>query len=132
MAAHFPTMMGKVGLVWLEGLPADSIDNWAQMCCITNFQATYTRPGNRWDLSHVRQRQDETLHQYTDQCFVNRNQLYGIEDCDFIDNYLNGITNKPIWKSNFQTRPATIKERMDTIHCEAKTEEAEQEEVLAR
>ena len=37
---------------WLDFLPADSIGCWADLCkvFIGNFQGTYVRPGNSWDL----------------------------------------------------------------------------------
>lgn len=48
MAAYFPVTMGKVGLLWLEGLALYSIGNWQDQfeAFIDNFQVIYTRPEN--------------------------------------------------------------------------------------
>jgi hypothetical protein len=35
-------------LHWLEHLPASQIHNWDDL--VRNFQGTYVRPGNSWDL----------------------------------------------------------------------------------
>jgi hypothetical protein len=37
---------------WLEHLPASQIHNWDDLVCtfVGNFQGTYVRPGNSWDL----------------------------------------------------------------------------------
>ena len=43
MAAYFPVMMDTAPLMWLEGLPTNSIDSWAELYQVftDNYQATY-------------------------------------------------------------------------------------------
>jgi hypothetical protein len=50
----------------------------------TNYQATYNHPGNSHHLARVRMRCDETLREYTNRYFENRNTLAGVKDEDFI------------------------------------------------
>lgn len=98
--------MEKVGLLWLEGLSVGSINNCQDLCkaFIDNFQATYVRPGNRWDLAHIRQHHGKMLRKYVNQFFDNRNQLSVEEDHDVINNYLSGLHNRATWRAMFQAR----------------------------
>ena len=52
--------------MWLEHLPADLIHDWADLVKIfvDNFQGTYVRPGNSWDLKGCRQKLDDSLRDY--------------------------------------------------------------------
>jgi hypothetical protein len=94
MAVYFPLVMGKVPLLWLDNLPAESITSWATLSRLfkTNYQATYNRPGNTQHLARVRMRRDETLREYTNRYFENRNTLAGVKDEDIITYYKKGIT----------------------------------------
>jgi hypothetical protein len=95
MAGCFPLVMGKAPLLWLDNLPAESITSWATLSRLftTNYQATYNRPGNTHHLARVRMRSDETLREYTNRYFENRNTLAGVKDEDVIAYYKKGITN---------------------------------------
>ena len=55
---------------WLEHLPSNRIQGWVDLkeTFVGNFQCTYKRPGNPWDLKNCRQKAGETLHWYI-QCF---------------------------------------------------------------
>ena len=46
---------------WLKHLPTDQIPGWADLVKIFvgNFQGTYVRPGNSWDLKGCRQKPNE-------------------------------------------------------------------------
>ena len=84
--------MGENVHVWLEFLPADSIGSWADLrkVFIGNFQGTYVRPGNSWDLKNYKQEPGESLHDYiwrfSNQC----NSLPGVVDADVIGAFLSG------------------------------------------
>jgi hypothetical protein len=95
MAGYFQLVMGKAPLMWLDNLPAECITSWATLSCLfmTNYQATYNRPGNTHHLARVRMRHDETLREYTNRYFENRNTLAGVKDEDVIAYYKKGITN---------------------------------------
>jgi hypothetical protein len=86
MAGYFPLVMGKAPLLWLDNLPAECITSWATLSRLftTNYQATYNRPGNTHHLARVRMRSDETLREYTNRYFENRNTLAGVKDDDAI------------------------------------------------
>ena len=51
---------------WLEHLPSNRIQNWTDLkeIFLGNFQGTYKRPRNPWDLKNCRQKAGETLRGY--------------------------------------------------------------------
>jgi hypothetical protein len=67
--------MGKVPLQWLDNLPAECITSRATLSRLftTNYQATYNHPRNTHHLARVQMRRDETLWEYTNCYFENRN-----------------------------------------------------------
>jgi hypothetical protein len=92
MAGYFLLVMGKAPLLWLNNLPAECITSWATLSRLftTNYQATYNRPGNTHHLARIRMRSDETLREYTNRYFENRNTLAGVKDDDVIAYYKKG------------------------------------------
>ena len=50
----------------LEHLPVNEIHDWDDLVkvFVGNFQGTYVRPGNSWDLRGCRQQPDESLRDY--------------------------------------------------------------------
>jgi hypothetical protein len=52
--------------MWLEHLPSEWIQNWSDLkeIFMGNFQGTYERPENQWDLKNCRHKPEETLHEY--------------------------------------------------------------------
>jgi hypothetical protein len=92
MAGYFPLVLGKAPLLWLNKLPTECITSWATLSHLftTNYQATYNRPGNTHHLARVRMRSDETLCEYTNRYFENRNTLAGVKDDDVIAYYKKG------------------------------------------
>jgi hypothetical protein len=55
---------------WIEHLPTGYIDSWSDLhrVFVGNFQGTYVRPSNSWDLRNCRQKVGETLRKYI-RCF---------------------------------------------------------------
>ena len=63
---YLPICVGEDVRSWLEFLPPDSIRDWADLKrnFIENFQGTYVRPGNSWDLKSYQQEPNESLLDY--------------------------------------------------------------------
>jgi hypothetical protein len=110
MAGYFPLVMGKAPLLWLDNLPAECITSWAALSRLftTNYQATYNRPHNTHHLARVRMRRDETLREYTNRYFENRNTLAGVKDDDVIAYYKKGITNIKLFEKIDEADAKTI------------------------
>ena len=53
---YLPVCLGENVRAWLDFLPTDSIGSWADLrkLFIGNFQGTYVRPGNSWDLKNYK------------------------------------------------------------------------------
>ena len=51
---------------WLEHIPSSRIRSWNDLkdIFVGNFQGTYMRPGNSWDLRSYHQGSDESLRDY--------------------------------------------------------------------
>jgi hypothetical protein len=114
MAGYFPLVMGKAPLLWLNNLPAECLTSWATLSRLftTNYQATYNRPGNTHHLARVRMRQDETLREYTNRYFENRNTLTGVKDEDVIAYYKKGVTNIKLFEKIHEADAHTIVDLM--------------------
>jgi hypothetical protein len=63
MAAYFPLVMGDAPSLWLNNLPAGNITSWVDLsqAFTLNFQATYNRPGNAFNLGRVTMKANERL-----------------------------------------------------------------------
>jgi hypothetical protein len=116
MAGYIPLVMGKAPLLWLDNLPAECITSWATLSRLftTNYQATYNHPGNTHHLARVRMRRDETLREYTNRYFENRNTLAGVKDEDIIAYYKKGIANIKLFEKIHEADAHTIGDLMAT------------------
>jgi hypothetical protein len=126
MAGYFPLVMGKAPLLWLDNLPAECITSWAILSRLftTNYQATYNRPGNTHHLARVRMRSDETLCEYTNRYFKNRNTLAGVKDDDVIAYYKKGITNIKLFEKIHEGNVKTIGDLMAYVDKLVDTQDA--------
>jgi hypothetical protein len=126
MAGYFPLVMGKAPLLWLDNLPAECITSWATLSRLftTNYQATYNRRGNTHHLTRVRMRSDETLCEYTNCYFENRNTLAGVKDNDIIAYYKKGITNIKLFEKIHEADAKTIGDLMAYVDKLVDTQDA--------
>jgi hypothetical protein len=126
MAGYSPLVMGKAPLLWLDNLPAECITSWATLSHLftTNYQATYNRPGNTHHLARVRMRRDETLREYTNRYFENRNTLAGVKDEDVIAYYKKGITNIKLFEKIHEADAHTIGDLMAYVDKLVDTQDA--------
>jgi hypothetical protein len=63
---NFPLFLSDAVRAWLEHLPPAQISNWDDLvkAFAGNFQGTYVRPRNSWDLRSYRQQPGESLMDY--------------------------------------------------------------------
>jgi hypothetical protein len=109
MAGYFPLVMGKAPLLRLENLLVECF-TWVTLSRLftTDYQATYNRPGNTHHLTRVRMRRNETLREYTNRYFENRNTLVGVKDEDVIAYYKKGVTNIKLFETIHEADAHTI------------------------
>jgi hypothetical protein len=60
---NLPLFLSNAARAWLEHLPTAQISDWDDLVkpFAGNFQGTYVRPGNSWDLRSCRQQPGESL-----------------------------------------------------------------------
>jgi hypothetical protein len=126
MVGYFPLVMGKAPLLWLDNLPAECITSWTTLSRLftTNYQAIYNRPGNTHHLARVRMRRDETLREYTNRYFENRNTLAGVKDEDVIAYYKKGVTNIKLFEKIHELDAHTIADLMACVDKLVDTQDA--------
>jgi hypothetical protein len=63
---NLPLFLSDAARAWLEHLPPAQIFGWDDLvkAFARNFQGTYVRPGNSWDLRSCRQQPGESLREY--------------------------------------------------------------------
>ena len=110
---------------WLEHLPSDAIQGWVDLreIFVGNFQGTYKRPGNPWDLKNYRQKAGETLRgniwRFSRQC----DELPNVADADVIGAFLSGTTCESLVHKLGRKGPRTTKELLDIATSHASGEE---------
>jgi len=67
---NLPLFLANSARAWLEHLPSNTIQSWADLkeIFVGNFLGTYKWLANPWDLKNCRQKADETLCGYI-RCF---------------------------------------------------------------
>jgi hypothetical protein len=125
-AGYFPLMMGKAPLLWLDNVPLECITSWATLSRLftTTYQATYNRSCNTHHLARVQMRSDETLREYTNRYFENRNTLAGVKDDDVITYYKKGITNIKLFEKIHEADAKTIGDLMAYVDKLVDTQDA--------
>jgi hypothetical protein len=70
---NLPLHLADSARTWLEHLPASQIHNWDDLVrtFVGNYQGTYVRPGNSWDLRACTQKPVESLRDFI-RCFSKR------------------------------------------------------------
>jgi hypothetical protein len=82
MANYSPISLASATHIWLMGLPSRSIKSWSQLHrqFIGNFQATYERPENKWDLAQIVQKDGESVREYIQRFCSKCNTIPDIQD----------------------------------------------------
>jgi hypothetical protein len=79
---------------WLEHLPTNQIHNWDDLVhtFVGNFQGTYVRPGNSWDLRACNQNPGELLWDFI-RCFSKHcTELPSVAQSEIVHAFLEGTT----------------------------------------
>jgi hypothetical protein len=126
MAAYFPLVMGDTLSFWLNNLPAGSITSWAELSptFTLNFQATYNRPGNAFNLGRVTMNVGERLRDYTNRFFENRNTCVGVRDDQVVDSYKKGLRDRKVFKKIHEFDATKVAPLMEVVNKLIDTEEA--------
>jgi hypothetical protein len=102
------------------------ISNWDDLvkAFAGNFQGTYVRPGNSWDLRSCRQQPGESQRDYIRRFSMQRTELPNITDSDVIGAFLAGTTCRDLVSKLGRKTPTRASELMDIATKFASGQEA--------
>jgi hypothetical protein len=123
---NLPLHLGDSARTWLEHLPASQIHNWDDLVCtfVGNFQGTYMRPGNSWDLRSCTQKPGESLRDFI-RCFSKRcTELPSVAQSEIVHAFLEGTTCWDLVRELGHSPPADSNELFDIATSFASGEEA--------
>ena len=91
---NLPLHLADSARAWLEHLLANQIHDWSDLVrtFVGNFQGTYVRPGNSWDLRGCRQQPDEPLRDYIRRFSKQCIELPSVTDSEIISAFHLGTT----------------------------------------
>jgi hypothetical protein len=112
---NLPLFLSDAVRSWLEHLPPAQISNWDDLvkAFADNFEGTYVRPGNSWDLQSCRQQPGESLRDYIWKFLKQRTELPNITDLDVIGAFLIGTTCRDLVRKLGRKTPTRASELMD-------------------
>jgi hypothetical protein len=123
---NLPLFLSDTTRAWLEHLPPAQISNWDDLvkAFAGNFQGTYVRPGNSWDLRSCRQQPGESLRDYIRRFSKQRTELPNITDSDVIGAFLTGTTCRDLVNKQGRKTPTRATKLMDIATKFASGQEA--------
>jgi hypothetical protein len=123
---NLPLFLSDSARAWLEHLPPTQISNWDDLvkAFVGNFQGTYVRPGNSWDLRSYRQQPGESLRDYIRRFLKQRTELPNITDSDVIGAFLTSTTCRDLVSKLGRKTPTRASELMDIATKFASGQEA--------
>jgi hypothetical protein len=123
---NLPLFLSDTARAWLEHLPPGQISNWDNLvqAFAGNFQGTYVRPGNSWDLQSCRQQPGESLWDYIQRFSKQRTELPNVTDSDVIGAFLAGTTCRDLVSKLGRKTPTRASELMDIATKFASSQEA--------
>jgi hypothetical protein len=123
---NLPLFLSDAARAWLEHLSPAQISNWDDLvkAFAGNFQGTYVRPGNSWDLRSCRQQPGESLREYTRRFSKQHTELPNITDSDVIGAFLAGTTCRGLMSKLGRKTPTKASELMDIATKFASNQEA--------
>jgi hypothetical protein len=85
-------------LTWLEHLPSNQIHNWDDLVrtFVGNFQGTYVRPGNYWDLRACTQKPGELLWDFIRRFSKRCTEVPSIAQSEIVHAFLEGMTYRDL------------------------------------
>jgi hypothetical protein len=91
---NLPLHLADSARTWLEHLPASQIHNWDDLVrtFVGNFQGTYVRTGNSWDLRSCTQKPSESLRDFIRRFSKRCTELPSVAQSEIVHAFLEGTT----------------------------------------
>jgi hypothetical protein len=123
---NLPLHLADSARTRLEHLPVNQIHNWDDLIrtFVGNFQGTYVRPRNSWDLRACTQKPGESLRDFI-RCFSKRcTELPSVAQSKIVHAFLEGTTCQDLVRELGRSPPADSNELFDIATSLASGEEA--------
>ena len=91
---------------------------------VGNFQGTYVRPGNSWDLKSCRQKLDESLRDFIRRFSKQRTELPSVGDSEVVQAFLSGTSCRDLIRELGRNVPTSAAALLDVATNFASGEEA--------
>ena len=123
---NLPLLLTDSARAWLEHLPPSQIHDWRDLVRIFvgNFQGTYVRPGNSWDLKSCRQKPDESLRDFIRRFSKQCTELPSVGDSEIVQAFLSGTTCRDLVRELGRNVPRSAAALLDIATNFASGEEA--------
>jgi hypothetical protein len=123
---NLPLHLGDAARTWLEHLPASQIHTWDDLVhtFVGNFQGTYVRPGNSWDLRSCTQKPGESLRDFIRRFSKHCTELPNVAQSEIVHAFLEGTTCRDLVRELGRSPPADSNELFDIATSFASGEEA--------
>ncbi|GJN20263.1 hypothetical protein PR202_gb07618 [Eleusine coracana subsp. coracana] len=98
MANYLPVCLDPAVRIWLTSLLEESITSWGDLNkkLIESFQATYNRPGSHFDLTQIKQKTNEPLHDYIKQFCTKKIEIPNVPNQQIIAAFQGGIRSNDL------------------------------------
>jgi hypothetical protein len=122
---NLPLHLADSARTWLEHLPASQIHNWVDLVCTFtgNFQGTYVRPGNSWDLRACTQKPGESLRDFIRRFSKRCTELPSVAQSEIVHAFLEGTTCRDLVRELGRSPPVDSNELFDIATSFASGEE---------
>jgi hypothetical protein len=122
---NLPLHLGDSARTWLEHLPASQIHNWDDLVrtFVGNFQGTYVRPGNSWDLRSCTQKPGESLWDFIRRFSKRCTELPSVAQSEIVHAFLEGTTCRDLVRELGRSPPVDSNELFDIATSFASGEE---------
>jgi hypothetical protein len=123
---NLPLHLADSVRTWLEHLPAGQIHNWDDLVrtFVGNFQGTYVRPGNSWDLCACTQKPGESLREFIRRFSKRCTELPSVAQSEIVHAFLKGTTCRDLVRELGRSPPVDSNELFNIATSFASGEEA--------
>jgi hypothetical protein len=123
---NLPLHLADSVRTWLEHMPASQIHNWDDLVrmFVGNFQGTYVRPGNSWDLRACTQKPGESLRDFIRRFSKRCTELPSVAQSEIVHAFLEGTTCRDLVRELGCSPPVDSNELFDIATSFASGEKA--------
>ena len=95
---------------WLKSLPENSIGSWEELedAFRANFQGTYVRPPDAYDLSHIIQQPGESTRKLWNIFLTKKNQIVDCSDAEALAAFKHSVWDEWLARDLGQEKPRTM------------------------